>query len=398
MAFDAGTLVNETTLNRAREALGLGVRFARKSKGLTQQRLATATGIDLATVQGLEHGRGTVAPLVAVLAILEHRFAGQPGNIGLGAWLTDIRKLAGYSQAAAALLIGVSKPTVIQIERERGNLRGLLGMMSALGLPIAVAPACDLLNGTRLIHGDCMQVMPSLASGSIDLVVTSPPYNLANYNGSKPHFTNAVGRGTWHDAAIAKGYASHSDDLPWPEYVEWQRRFISECWRLIPEHGAIFYNHKPRSVQKALVTPMELIPDGVILRQIVIWDRGGGHNFNPAFFIPSHEWVMIFAKPGFRLNSGGRPRDVWTIPPVRSEKGDARHPAPFPVELAAKAIRSTSAKVVLDPFAGSGSTGVAAIQEGRRFVGIEKDAGYVEMARERLRRAVSGHQRASVDH
>lgn len=236
------------------------------------------------------------------------------------------------------------------------------------------------------IHrGDCLTVMKTLESNSVDMIFTSPPYNLGNYDGTKPnyHLNSKSEKAAWAaNTTIGHGYASHSDDMPWGEYVEWQKSFLRECWRLIPDHGAIYYNHKPRIVKKRLTTPLELIPDEVILRQIVIWSRGSGMNFNRAFYVPSHEWVMIFAKPDFKLDkAGGGENDVWT---VGMERGNA-HPAPFPVELPTKAIRSCSAaKVILDPFCGSGSTGVAALREGRKFIGIELADSYADMAEARL--------------
>ena len=130
-----------------------------------------------------------------------------------------------------------------------------------------------------------------------------------------------------------------------------------------------------------LQTPLDLNP-GLPVRQIVIWDRRSGFNFNQSFYLPTHEWVVIFAKPGFRLRSKGASglKDVWSVPHERENE----HPAPFPVDLAQKAIETTSARVILDPFMGSGSTGVAALQSGREFIGIELDPGYCEKARARM--------------
>lgn len=87
------------------------------------------------------------------------------------------------------------------------------------------------------------------------------------------------------------------------------RDVLSECWRLISDKGAIFYNHKPRIQNGNLWTPLELNP-GLPLRQIAIWDRGNGMNFNSKFFTPSHEWVMLFAKPDFQLSKGNAPESI----------------------------------------------------------------------------------------
>jgi DNA modification methylase len=82
---------------------------------------------------------------------------------------------------------------------------------------------------------------------------------------------------------------------------------------------------------------------------------------------------------------------VWRIAAVRDEGADTEHPCPFPVELARRPIASSSAidGVIMDPFAGSGSTGVAAMAEGRRFIGIEIDEGYATIARRRISEAAN---------
>jgi len=220
-------------------------------------------------------------------------------------------------------------------------------------------------------QGDCLTAMAKMADGSVDIIITSPPYNLGE---------GAGGFGSlWKKAKLQDGYASHSDDMPYEEYVAWQKRFLTECWRLIPNDGAIFYQHKNRIQKGVLRTSHDLNP-GLPIRQILIWHRGNGMNFSDRFLTPTHETIYVFAKPGFRFKKGHGLKDVLTIEPERKNP----HPAPFPVELPRRIIAATNAKVVFDPFAGSGTTGVAALPEGRRFIGIELDAGYVEQAKARI--------------
>ncbi len=118
---------------------------------------------------------------------------------------------------------------------------------------------------------------------------------------------------------------------------------------------------------------MELIPSAAILRQIVIWSRPGGMNFNPTAFVPTHEWIMVLARDRFRLKSKGVSGlgDVWTMTPDKNE-----HPAPFPIELPMRVLESIQAKTICDPFCGSATTGVACMRNKRRFIGIELDRDY----------------------
>jgi modification methylase len=237
------------------------------------------------------------------------------------------------------------------------------------------APQYQRLN--QIIQGDCLEVMRGIPSGMINLIVTSPPYNLKNStgNGMKD------GRGgKWKNAELINGYNNHDDCMPHDEYVKWQRACLTEMFRLVSDDGAIFYNHKWR-VQDGLLQDRQDIVQGFPIRQIIIWRRKGGINFNPGYFLPTYEVIYLMAKPKFKLarkaNSLG---DVWEI----QQEMNNPHPAPFPVALIDRIIRSTNAQIVLDPFIGSGTTAIAALMNGRRYLGIEKSARYVQMAQERI--------------
>lgn len=238
-----------------------------------------------------------------------------------------------------------------------------------------MTPRVEIVGDATLILGDCLEVLPTL--GPVDAVITSPPYNLG---GSPwPHLGNwkqgdsAGGKTKWKNGSDAGGgiqYGEHDDCIPWAEYVGWQRAVVSELWDKIVDDGAIFFNHKPRVIGAKLWLPLELIPECAVLRQIVVWARPGGVNFNPTAFVPTHEWIMLLAKPAFRLKSKGVSGlgDVWRMSPDANE-----HPAPFPLALPSAALDAINAETILDPFMGSGTTGVACAKAGRKFIGIEKD-------------------------
>lgn len=230
----------------------------------------------------------------------------------------------------------------------------------------------------KIIFGDCIEVLKSIPDGSIDLVVTSPPYNLKNStgNGMKD------GRGgKWANAALLNGYSHHNDSMPHDEYVAWQRACLEQMFRVIPDDGAIFYNHKWR-VQGGLLQDRNDIVDGFPVRQIIIWRRKGGINFNPGYFLPTYEVIYMIAKPKFKLAKGANSHgDVWEF----GQELKNPHPAPFPVDLIERVISSTNATLVLDPFMGSGTTAVAARKHGRDFVGIEISEEYCMIADGRLK-------------
>jgi modification methylase len=221
-----------------------------------------------------------------------------------------------------------------------------------------------------LHHGDCLEVLPAITG--VDLVFTSPPYNLGDMSGGLANLTG--------------GYRTYKDTQSDEDYIRWQQRVLLGCWETLTDTGAIFYNHKPIVRDGIASLPIRLNPD-LPLRQIVIWYRQMGVNWAPTHFLPVHEWVMIFAKPAWKLRdkSASHASDVW---PIRPDMSANEHPAPFPIALPAKAINATTAAVVLDPYAGSGTTLVAAKQAGRQAIGIELDERYCELAARRLSQGV----------
>ncbi|GMQ82689.1 MAG: site-specific DNA-methyltransferase [Rhodothermia bacterium] len=229
----------------------------------------------------------------------------------------------------------------------------------------------------KIIQGDTVEVLKKLPDASIPLFVTSPPYNLKNSSGNGMK----DGRGgKWSNAALLDGYSHHNDSMPHDEYVAWQRACLTEMMRLLTPDGAIFYNHKWR-VQRGLIQDRSDILEGFPVRQIIIWRRNGGINFNPGYFLPTYEVIYLIANPKFRLAKGANSHaDVWEI----GQESNNAHPAPYPVEFAERCISSTTADLVLDPFVGSGTTALAAINLGRDYIGIDISPHYCSVARERL--------------
>ncbi len=231
------------------------------------------------------------------------------------------------------------------------------------------------------IHlGDAVEQMNKMPAGSVGVIVTSPPYNLRNSTGNG--MKNGSG-GKWSNAALIQGYDTTTDDMPHEIYVEWQKQCLKAMMRLLPENGAIFYNHKWR-VQDGLLQDRHDIVSEFPVRQIIIWKRAGGINFNPGYFLPTYEVIYLICKPEFKLaDKANAQGDVWVIP----QELNNPHPASFPVELAQRCIQSTNAKVVLDPFMGSGSTAIAAEACNREWIGIEVSKKYVKLANERVANA-----------
>lgn len=221
-----------------------------------------------------------------------------------------------------------------------------------------------------IYHADCRDVLPALRG--VGQVLTSPPYNLGRPPGTSGQ--------SWR--ALSDGYGAYGDDLPHAEYVAWQQTVLQLCWETLTDSGAIYYQHKPLAKGNDVRLPFELNP-GLPLRQVITWDRGSGFVRQYTHYVPRYEWILLFAKPGFRITSRDVD-DLWKIVP----EAGSDHPAPFPLSLARRAIGTTSAGVVLDPFAGSGTTLRAARDLGRKAIGIELEERFCEMAANRLAQGV----------
>lgn len=229
----------------------------------------------------------------------------------------------------------------------------------------------------KIVQGDVLTELRNIPSETFNFAFTSPPYNLKNStgNGMKD------GRGgKWANAKLIDGYTDHHDQMPHEEYVAWQRDVISEVMRTLKNDGAFFYNHKWR-VQGGLIQDRSDIVEGFPVRQIIIWQRSGGINFNKGYFLPTYEVIYVIAKKNFKLEKGANKLgDVWKI----NQDIKNPHPASFPIELAMNVIKSCPGDLVLDPFMGSGTTAAAAKLCGKNYFGIELSKEYTELAEKRL--------------
>jgi adenine-specific DNA-methyltransferase len=386
MPFDSTPLVNESTPVAA-ASLGQSLRQARRRTKLSQLALAEAAAIDVATVQNLEGGRGTLGPLQAVLVATGHRFADQPPDTALGSWLASVRKSAGYSQAAIALRIGVSNPTIIQIEHGRGHVANLLRVMCALGLTATVVPQADPIHGARLIHGDCLEVLGRLKAGSVDLAITSPPY-----------FNIGMEYGDF--------FASLDD------YVGFSQIYLKEINRVLTNTGACWVNVGMAKPSKNSRIPLtyHLFPIldacGFTLIQEIVWDRRTHLSTLSRFSTRSERWLWLVKNPkryAFNLDGvriphrqthdernhplGASPTDIWEYCSVQGRSLERQaHPCQFPLGMIERIVRACSeaGDTVLDPFAGAGTTAVAALRHERAAILIERDPKYCAVIERRL--------------
>ncbi len=226
----------------------------------------------------------------------------------------------------------------------------------------------------KVICGDGLETMRRIPSRSIDLVVTSPPYNLIReWSGGGPNSC----RKSFDDRKKSDWYP---DCMPEAEYQAWQKQCLYQMFRIC--RGSIFYNHKVRYGLKRrgrVYHPIAWLSEFPLWCEI-IWVKSAPPQNVPRF---KHvdERILQFGRP--RVWNKNNYTTVWDIPYERSRNG---HPCPFPVEIPHRCIETATApgQIVLDPFCGTGTTAVAARCLGRVFIGIDRDIEYCRTAGKRI--------------
>lgn len=212
---------------------------------------------------------------------------------------------------------------------------------------------------------------------SVDIVITSPPYNL--------------GHDEWNmggeDRESREDGIGYDDDIPEQEYQQWQLDVFDELYRVASDGASFFYNHKPRQRDGTVIHPIEWLQDDRnpwTVRQEIVWDRTSTHNHSKTLFWPHTERVywLTKGKPTVPDVGVGMP-DVWEF---HGPKPNTDHPAPFVDELPAKCLEAVACEgdVVLDPFGGSMTTCEVAAKVGHPSIGVDVETEYVERARARF--------------
>ncbi len=232
-----------------------------------------------------------------------------------------------------------------------------------------------------LIVGDALEILRTLPDDLFDVTVTSPPYNKGERD-----------RGWLVDRVVYDAATDRQDE---EAYQEEQIAVLNEIYRVTQPGGSLFYNHKIRWSRGRLIHPCEWVSRSRwIVRQEIIWYRKIAANLRGWRFWQVDERIYWLYKPRFPGDTIGAELNsrhalltsVWEIRPER----DPRHPNPFPIELPVRCIYSVlddRKGIVLDPYAGIGTTLVAAKLLGHDFLGIDVSETYIAIARERLESA-----------
>lgn len=248
-------------------------------------------------------------------------------------------------------------------------------------------------NNFVLYHGDSIALLNQLAPNSVDMVFADPPYNLSN-GGFTVHAGRmvSVNKGGWD---ISRGFL---EDYTF--HLQW----LEACKRILKPHGTLWVSGTYHSIYQCGHALQSL---GYHILNDVSWFKpNASPNLSCRFFTASHETLIWarkekkakhtfnyklmkegnwpedkFKKPGLQM------RSVWSLgTPKRDEKKFGKHPTQKPLDLLKRVILASTKKgdIILDPFTGSSTTGIAAVQQGRKFVGFDSEKDYLELSKKRL--------------
>ena len=244
-----------------------------------------------------------------------------------------------------------------------------------------------------LYHGDCLNILSQLPDNSVDMIFADPPYNLSN-GGFSVHAGRmvSVDKGLWD---VSKGFL---DDY------EFHFRWLEACKRILKPNGTLWVSGTYHSIYQCGHALQSL--GYHILNDISWFKPNASPNLSCRFFTASHE-TIIWARKDKKgkhtfnyqeMKNGNWPEDklkkpnlqmrsVWSMgTPKPEEKKYGKHPTQKPLDLLKRIILSSTNKddVILDPFTGSSTTGIASAMHGRKFIGIDMEKDYLELSKKRF--------------
>lgn len=219
----------------------------------------------------------------------------------------------------------------------------------------------DTMEKFYIQQGDCLELMKNIPDGSIDLVVTDPPYGMGFVSNRRKEKYNPIKNDT---------------------SLHWLNALVDELYRVLKTNTAVYCFcswHNVDIFKTAFERKFKL-------KNIIVWEKNNTSMGDlKGSYAPKYE-LVIYAHKGRRVLNGFRHSDVLKA----KRTGNKYHPTEKPVDLLEIFVTesSDSGDIVLDPFLGSGSTGVACVNTGRRFIGMELDNKYFEVAKQRINDAV----------
>ena len=229
-----------------------------------------------------------------------------------------------------------------------------------------------------LKHGDCLELMKDIPDGSVDLVLTDPPYMI-----------ETVGAGIYKQAD--KQYVKELDGIK----DGFDEKVLDEICRVVKKINVYFF-----------CSQKQIIPliDYFVKKKNCNWNILSWHKSNPVpacgnKYLTDTEFVLFFREKGVKIYGEYETKFTYYVTPLnQKDKKQYEHPTIKPIKILQNLIVNSTLKngVVLDCFMGSGSTGVACVNTNRRFIGIELDDKYFEIAKQRIDAAIRDKERTEI--
>lgn len=243
---------------------------------------------------------------------------------------------------------------------------------------------------TVLFEADSLKLLSKIKSKSVDCIIADPPYFLSNGG-----ITNSGGK----QVSVNKGYWDSGMTLT--DKHKFNRAWIKRCKRVLADDGTIWISGTFHNIYSI---GMALEQEGFKIINNITWQKKNPPpNLACRSFTHSTETILWAKKnqKGIKhffnyklmkeLNNGKQMKDVWEGPLTpKNEKAYGKHPTQKPLYLVERILLASTKEndIVLDPFMGSGTTGVACKKLSRKFIGIEKDANFVDLAKNRIKGTV----------
>jgi len=221
----------------------------------------------------------------------------------------------------------------------------------------------------KIHYMDCLKGLRELDSNCIDIIITSPPYNLGNnhHTGTKKH-------------------NPYEDNMNEIKYQNWQREVLDECFRVLKDEGSMFYNHKNRIKNGLQITPYEWIfKTKLLIKQEIVWINRG-QNFHKIRFYPWTERIYWLVKDKkTTLSNNLNHHDVFDWKEWKPVGINGSHTRAFPEKMVMDILSCfPKSKLILDPFSGSGTTLLVAKNMKKNYIGFENNFKYFNLIKKKL--------------
>lgn len=244
------------------------------------------------------------------------------------------------------------------------------------------------LIGNQIIHGDCLIELKRIPDNSIDCIITDPPYMISQKGKS-------IGRKSLNSKSWKRNMDIKLDFGEWDnfdseeEFFRFTENWFKECSRVLKEKGWIYIFFDKQKIGYFDLTLSKKY--GIKGRTIFAWLKSNPvPSFRKVNWLSASEFIWVGSKGECKLKNFLMQKEMFNymITPNKSSYGETSHPTEKPLLLLEKLIKvnTNEGDIVLDPFLGSGTTAIACINLNRKFIGIEKNEGYFNMAKERIRK------------